>query len=96
MLRDVQQELHPEHIPGAGPEQDYLSRMFAPYWTHISVKYKFQLHRLYHEDEAGEDREGPEEGDERRDGHVECEEVLHRVATMRLSGESLPAASVMA
>ena len=46
-LREVVQELHPEHIPGAGPEQDYLSRMYAPYWSHISVKYNYQLHHLY-------------------------------------------------
>jgi hypothetical protein len=43
---DILQDLHPAHIPGAGPEQDYLSRLYAPYWTHISVKYNYQLHHI--------------------------------------------------
>jgi len=46
VLREVRQESHPEHVPGAGPEQDYLSRLFAPYWRHISVKYNYQLHHV--------------------------------------------------
>ena len=35
--RGVTSPIHPERIPGSGPEQDYLSRLFAPDWTHISV-----------------------------------------------------------
>ena len=37
--------MHPEHIAGSGPEQDYLSRFFAAApWHHISVSYNFQPH----------------------------------------------------
>ena len=39
---------HPGHIKGSGPEQDYLSRLFAPWWTHIGVAFNFQLHRIFH------------------------------------------------
>ena len=39
VLHEVSTEIHPERIPGAGPEQDYLSRLFAPDWTHIGVAY---------------------------------------------------------
>ena len=39
---------HPAHIAGSGPEQDYLSRMFAPWWKHLGVQYNFQLHRTFH------------------------------------------------
>ena len=46
-LREVTAPIHPERIPGAGPEQDYLSRFFAPDWTHVSVLYNFQLHHLF-------------------------------------------------
>ena len=38
-LREVCAPTHPERIPGAGPEQDYLSRFYAPHWTHISVQF---------------------------------------------------------
>ena len=51
-LREVQTPLHPERIPGSGPEQDYLSRLFAPYWTHISASWNYQLHRTFHALEA--------------------------------------------
>ena len=46
VMREVEQEMHPEHIPGSGPEQDYLSRLYAPFWSHISVEYNFQLHQV--------------------------------------------------
>ena len=46
-LREVTAECHPERIPGNGPEQDYLSRFFAPWWRHISVQYNFQLHHVF-------------------------------------------------
>jgi len=45
--REVQCALHPEHIPGAGPEQDYLSRFYAPSWTHIGVAFNYQLHHVF-------------------------------------------------
>ena len=51
-LREVRSPLHPEHIPGAGPEQDYLTRLFAPWWTHIGVAYNFQLHHVFFSLEA--------------------------------------------
>jgi hypothetical protein len=51
-LQEVQAPMHPERIPGAGPEQDYLSRFFAPYWTHLSVLYNFQLHHIFFSLEA--------------------------------------------
>ena len=47
-LQEVTAPLHPERIPCAGPEQDYLSRFFAPYWTHLSVLYNFQLHQVFY------------------------------------------------
>eukprot|EP00930_Biecheleria_cincta_P099831 TRINITY_DN91445_c0_g1_i1.p1 TRINITY_DN91445_c0_g1~~TRINITY_DN91445_c0_g1_i1.p1 ORF type:complete len:742 (-),score=124.09 TRINITY_DN91445_c0_g1_i1:92-2317(-) len=47
MLREVADERHPEHIQGAGPEQDYLSRFYAADWKHLSVAYNFQLHHVY-------------------------------------------------
>lgn len=46
-LSEVQDGMHPEHIQGSGPEQDYLSRFYANQWTHISVAYNFQLHQMY-------------------------------------------------
>eukprot|EP00973_Karenia_brevis_P014340 1953121-Karenia_brevis.AAC.1 len=55
-LREVTQFLHPERIPGAGPEQDYLSRLFAPHWTHIGVEYNFQLHQLFYAIEHWEEQ----------------------------------------
>ena len=44
-LREISQDLHPPHSPGAGPEQDYLSRLYAPYWHHIP-QYNFQLRHV--------------------------------------------------
>ena len=47
MQREVTSEIHPEHMPGGGPEQDYLSRFFAAApWKHISVAYNFQPHHV--------------------------------------------------
>ena len=47
MRREVTTEVHPEHIAGSGPEQDYLSRFFAAApWHHISVSYNFQPHHV--------------------------------------------------
>ena len=39
--------MHPEHIPSAAPEQDYLSRFYAPFWSHISVENNFHRSRRY-------------------------------------------------
>ena len=47
-LQEVSQPHHPEHVPGAGPEQDYLSRLYAPWWRHISVEYNYQLHHVFY------------------------------------------------
>ena len=47
-IGEVTAEVHPERIPGAGPEQDYLSRFYAPWWSHISVAWNYQLHRVFH------------------------------------------------
>ena len=51
-MMEVKTPMHPEHIPGAGPEQDWLSRFFAPWWTHIGVSYNFQLHQVCYSMEA--------------------------------------------
>ena len=51
-LRGISAPLHPEHIPGSGPEQDYLSRFYAPWWIHIDVSYNFQLHHVFYNLEA--------------------------------------------
>ena len=47
-LHEVQAPSHPKRISGSGPEQDYLSRFFAPYWSHLSVCYNFQLHHIFY------------------------------------------------
>ena len=49
MLLEVISEIHPEHVPGSGPEQDYLSRFVAMSgtpWHSINVAYNFQLHHM--------------------------------------------------
>ena len=47
MVAEVKSEQHPEHISGAGPEQDYLSRYFASKpWRHIDVKWNYQVHHV--------------------------------------------------
>ena len=47
-LREVEAPSHPERIAGAGPEQDYLSRLFAHDLKHLSVLYNFQIHHVIH------------------------------------------------
>lgn len=47
-LQEVRSPLHPEHIAGSGPEQDYLSRLYANCWHHISVRWNWQLHQMFH------------------------------------------------
>lgn len=44
---DIQDDGNPSHIGGTGPEQDYLSRMFADKWVHIDVTYNCQVHQLF-------------------------------------------------
>ena len=49
MISEVTSEVHPAHVPGSGPEQDYLSRFFAVSctpWHGIGVAYNFQLHHV--------------------------------------------------
>ena len=48
VLRDVTLRYHPERIPCNGLEQDYVSRVFAPLWSHVGAAYNFQLHMVYH------------------------------------------------
>ena len=56
LFKQAQQETlcpwHPSHIPGNGPEQDYLSRFYAHTWHHLSVKWNWQLHWTFHALEA--------------------------------------------
>eukprot|EP00929_Paragymnodinium_shiwhaense_P000412 TRINITY_DN100663_c0_g1_i1.p1 TRINITY_DN100663_c0_g1~~TRINITY_DN100663_c0_g1_i1.p1 ORF type:complete len:650 (-),score=78.16 TRINITY_DN100663_c0_g1_i1:13-1962(-) len=47
VLREVTADYHPERIPGSGPEQDYISRLYAPSWRHMNVIYNFQLHHVF-------------------------------------------------
>ena len=47
-LADVRADVHPEHTPGGGPEQDYLSRLYVSSWHHISVVWNWQLHQMFH------------------------------------------------
>jgi len=78
-LREVAQPLHPEHIPGSGPEQDYLSRFFANTWHHISVKWNWQLHQMINAMEAAlRNATGRYEGDDWQPGDAteELGEVL--------------------
>ena len=42
VMKELASPLHPSHVPGSGPEQDYLSRLLAPWWTNISVCYNYQ------------------------------------------------------
>ena len=52
LFKQAQQETlcpwHPSHIPGNGPEQDYLSRFYAHTWHHLSVKWNWQLHWTFY------------------------------------------------
>ena len=54
-INEVTAIVHPERIPGAGPEQDYLSRFYAPWWSHISTYWNYQLHRVFHGADPRED-----------------------------------------
>ena len=47
VMLEVNMSGHPEHIQGTGPEQDYLSRLFASCWHHISVIYNCQIHHIW-------------------------------------------------
>jgi len=48
MLKEINDQYHPSHIAGHGPEQDYLSRFYGNEWTHISCEYNFQLHQMWY------------------------------------------------
>ena len=55
MLKEVTSEVHPSHIPGNGPEQDYLSRCFAVSdtpWQHLDPIFNFQPHHVAYALEA--------------------------------------------
>lgn len=48
MVSEVGSENHPEHIPGNGPEQDYLTRFFASApWHSLHVAWNYQLHHVF-------------------------------------------------
>ena len=49
MVSEVTAVVHPAHVPGSGPEQDYLSRFFATSgtpWHSIGQEYNYQLHHV--------------------------------------------------
>ena len=49
MFSEVTAVVHPAHVPGSGPEQDYLSRFFATSgtpWYSIGQEYNYQLHHV--------------------------------------------------
>eukprot|EP00811_Abedinium_folium_P005763 NODE_15303_length_1057_cov_6.600000.p1 GENE.NODE_15303_length_1057_cov_6.600000~~NODE_15303_length_1057_cov_6.600000.p1 ORF type:complete len:330 (+),score=102.22 NODE_15303_length_1057_cov_6.600000:117-992(+) len=47
MRKEVSTKLHPEHLPGSGPEQDYLSRFFASApWHAMDVRWNYQIHHI--------------------------------------------------
>eukprot|EP00397_Hematodinium_sp_SG-2012_P007068 GEMP01007110.1.p1 GENE.GEMP01007110.1~~GEMP01007110.1.p1 ORF type:complete len:635 (-),score=124.56 GEMP01007110.1:1638-3542(-) len=47
MLVEVKDPNHPSHVPGSGPEQDYLTRYYADRWRNVAVEYNYQLHQLF-------------------------------------------------
>lgn len=47
MVAEVTSELHPEHMPSNGPEQDYLTRYFASApWHALDVRWNYQIHHI--------------------------------------------------
>ena len=47
MMYELHAELHPEHIPSPGPEQDYLTRYFAAApWHGLDVGWNYQIHHV--------------------------------------------------
>ena len=47
MISECSAELHPEHLPSPGPEQDYLTRFFASApWHALHVKWNYQIHHV--------------------------------------------------
>ena len=47
MISECSAELHPEHLPSPGPEQDYLTRFFASApWHALDVRWNYQIHHL--------------------------------------------------
>ena len=54
MRLELMSEHHPEHLPSAGPEQDYLTRFFASTpWHALDCKWNYQLHHVYVTDSGG-------------------------------------------
>ena len=43
VLKEIEMPQHPSHISSNGPEQDYLSRLLAPWWTHIGAQYNLKV-----------------------------------------------------
>ena len=47
MMCELHAELHPEHLPSPGPEQDYLTRFFAASpWHCLDVRWNYQIHHI--------------------------------------------------
>uniref|UniRef100_A0A7S4W6J3 Nucleotide-diphospho-sugar transferase domain-containing protein n=1 Tax=Alexandrium monilatum TaxID=311494 RepID=A0A7S4W6J3_9DINO len=47
MGAEVTAAIHPEHLPGRGPEQDYLTRFFASApWHSLDVRWNYQIHHV--------------------------------------------------
>ena len=90
MISEVTSEVHPAHVPGSGPEQDYLSRFFAVSctpWHSIGVPYNFQLHHVpYALDDVRRWRQFMAESGE---DTVEAAEVEWLPARLRLSTEEI-------
>ncbi|CAK0872344.1 unnamed protein product, partial [Prorocentrum cordatum] len=48
MLQELEEPVHPAHVRGNGPEQDYLSRYWADApWTNMGCEYNYQLHQMF-------------------------------------------------
>lgn len=86
-LREVHDPLHPEHIPGPGPEQDYLSRLFAPYWNHLGVKFNYQIHQVFIALEVSLRAGMPAKGETPTDEHIEMDPWVPE--RLRLTAEEL-------
>jgi len=90
MISEVTSKVHPAHVPGSGPEQDYLSRFFAVSctpWHSIGVPYNFQLHHVpYALDDVRRWRQFMAESGE---DTVEAAEVEWLPARLRLSTDQI-------
>ena len=90
MVSEVTTVWHPAHVPGSGPEQDYLARFFAisgTPWHSIGVAYNFQLHHVpYALDAVFRWREFTAQSDE---DTPETSEVEWLPARLRLAAQDI-------